>query len=139
MSGKTGADPRFDRLFRDMPPSYRPIAEALRATIAAEAPELRRRAKWNNPFWVGASDVLCLQCYPDHVNLGFLRGAELAARHPEIQGTGRAMRHLRIGSVAHARSTRVRRLVRAAVALDRAREVPARRSGRRAAPSKARE
>ncbi|HTW54988.1 MAG TPA: DUF1801 domain-containing protein [Thermoplasmata archaeon] len=119
----------LDPLFRELPESYRAIAVALRAAVRAAAPTLAERVKWNNPFWVGASDVVCLQCYPDHVNLGFLRGAELARAHPELEGTGRAMRHLRVASVADARSERVRRLIRAAVALDRTARPRAARPG----------
>ena len=107
-----------DRLFGELPRAYASVAAALRKTIREEAPTLREAVKWNNPFWVGRRDVLCLQCYPDHVNLGVLRGAELAAEFPELEGTGKGMRHVKIATVACAGSGPLRRLVRAAVALD---------------------
>ena len=108
----------FDRLFRELPRSYAAIARALRDSIRAEAPKLRESVKWNNPFWEGSRAVLCLQCFPDHVNLAFLKGAELAPSFPESEGTGKAMRHVKVPSVRMARSDRVRRLIRAAVVLD---------------------
>ncbi len=107
-----------DRLFRGLPRSYAGIAAALRATIRSEAPHLVETVKWNNPFWTGRGGVLALQCFPDHANLAFLRGAELAATHPEVVGTGRAMRHVKVPTVTEARSKRVRELIRAAVELD---------------------
>jgi hypothetical protein len=109
----------MDRFYAELPARYRAVARALRAAIRAEAPDLRETIKWNNPFWVGRADVLCLQCFPDHVNLGFLRGAELADRFPSVEGSGRRMRHLKVPDRATARSPRVRRMVRAAAALDR--------------------
>ncbi len=107
-----------DALYRDLPDSYRAVAEALRETVQDAAPRLRETVKWNNPFWVGRKDVLCLQCFPDHVNLGVLRGAGLARRFPRLEGTGKGMRHLKVRSVSEARSPAVRNLVRAAVKAD---------------------
>jgi hypothetical protein len=119
MSGTRSVDPRVEGIYRDLPPEYASIARALRATIRSVAPSLTEVVKWNNPFWVGRKDVLCLQCFPDHVNLGVMQGAGLADRFPEIEGTGKAMRHVKVESVGQARSATVRRIVRAAVALDR--------------------
>jgi hypothetical protein len=108
-----------DALFRTLPPAYAGVARELRATIRAEAPSLTEVVRWNNPFWVGRAPVLCLQCFPDHVNLGVMRGAELAAEFPEIEGTGKSMRHVKIPTVDRARSTTVKRIIRAAARLDR--------------------
>ena len=111
------ADPRVDKLFRTLPRSYAATAHALRAVVRAEAPALRETVKWNNPFWVGRADVLCLQCYDDHVNLGVLRGAELAATFPQLEGSGRSMRHVKVATPAAARSPSVASIVRAAARL----------------------
>jgi hypothetical protein len=119
-SAGPGAPAAVDALFASLPEAYRPIAEALRASIRAAGPHLLEAVKWNNPFWVGDGDVLCLQCYDDHVNLGVMRGAELAPRFSRIEGTGRAMRHVKVATPAEARSGEVTRIVRAAIALDRA-------------------
>lgn len=121
----------FDQLFRELPASYRAVAVSLRATIRGLGPGLVERVKWNNPFWIGNDDVLCLQCFPDHVNLGFLRGADLAAAHPEIRGTGKSMRHFPVRTLAEARSSLVKTLVRAAIELDRSSTARARPPGRK--------
>jgi hypothetical protein len=117
---RTSADGAGDAALRKLPRSYSRIAAALSEVIRSEAPGLKEAVKWGNPFWIGHRDVLCLQCYPDHVNLGLLRGADLAGSHPEVEGTGKSMRHVKVPTVAVARSAAIRRLVRAAAALDRA-------------------
>ncbi len=120
MGARGSSQAEVDELFRRLPASYARVAAELRHTIRGCAPALTETVKWNNPFWVGRAPVVCLQCYPDHVNLGFLRGAELARVHPELEGTGKAMRHLKVTTVAGARSLRLKRLVRDAVRLDAA-------------------
>ncbi len=120
-------DPKeFDRLFEELPASYREIATDLRDAIRAEAPGLREAIKWNSPFWIGEKDILCLQCYDDHVNLGLLQGADLADAFPEIEGTGRRMRHVKVRDRPSARSPSLRRLIRAAVEHDRRSAAPRR-------------
>lgn len=109
----------FAALFTGLPVGYRATAVALRDAIRAVAPDLRESIKWNSPFWSGRADVFCLQCYDDHVNLGVMQGAELARRFPRIEGTGRSMRHVKVASVAEARSPEVGRVLRAAVEHDR--------------------
>ena len=118
MSPRRPSRAEVDALFRTLPAAYAGVARGLRATIREEAPGLTEVVKWNNPFWIGRGPVLCLQCFPDHVNLGVMRGAELAAQFPEIEGTGKAMRHVKILSEDRARSATVKKIVRAAVRLD---------------------
>jgi len=86
---------------------------------------------WGNPVWSARGRVLCLQIYDDHVNLGLWRGAELAARFPEIEGTGKSLRHVKVPTPAVARAPALAAIVRAAVALDRAGSVAARSTARR--------
>lgn len=82
---------RVDALFHGLPSGYGSIARVLRRTVRSVAPSLQGRVKLNNPFWMGAQDVLCLQCFPDHLNLGVLRGAELTTQYPRLEGTGNSM------------------------------------------------
>jgi hypothetical protein len=133
MPGSPPRDPEVDRVLGELAPTTRTIAVRLRAAIRARAPELTERLKWGNPVWVGRGDVLCLMLYDDHVNLGLFQGAALAPRHPEIEGTGRSLRHLKVRSAAEATRPIVGRVIREAVALDRRREPgrPRSRSSRR--------
>jgi hypothetical protein len=111
-------DPKFEKLFGELPESYAATARALRAAIRTTAPHLVESVRWNNPFWTGRNPVFCLQCYPDHVNFGVMRGAELASAYPRIEGTGKSMRHVEVANAKDARSPELARIIRAAVELD---------------------
>jgi hypothetical protein len=112
-------DPGIDAILEALPADLAPIARELRGTIASLAPQLEECVKWNSPMWKGHEFVLNLMVYPDHLNLGLWRGAELSKSFPEIEGTGKSLRHVRLESVAQVRSLGIRRILRAAVALDR--------------------
>jgi hypothetical protein len=112
-------DPKVDALIRDLDPSVRPIADGLRGLVRRTAPELRESVKWGVPVWTGQKNVVCLMIYPDHVNLGFFQGAKLGQKHKEIEGTGKALRHVKVKTVAAARQPVLARLIREAVTLDR--------------------
>ncbi len=117
------------RVIAEAPPALRSISARLREVIREEAPSVREAVKWGAPTWSGRRLALCLMIYPNHVNLGFFQGARLADRFPEIVGTGRALRHARIPSLEVAGSETVRRMVRAAMDLDREEPGPAPRRG----------
>ena len=121
MAPSPTTDPQVDAILRGLPPDLREIAGILRRMVTRNAPALRECVKWNNPFWVGAENAICLMVYPDHVNLGFFRGAELAKRHPEVEGTGKSLRHVKVPDAAFARRPVLAQIVRDAAALDRSR------------------
>jgi hypothetical protein len=112
-------DPRVDALFRDLDPSLKPLATKLRLLVRRAAPELRESVKWGAPVWVGRQNTICLMLYPDHVNLGFFQGALLSKTHPEVEGTGKALRHVKVRSMGDVGRPTLTRLIREAVELDR--------------------
>ena len=112
-------DPAIDAIVAGLPREMGSIARELRKAIRSAAPELEECVKWNAPNWRGRALVLCLMVYPDHLNLGLWRGAELASSFPMVEGTGKSLRHVKVKSLAQARSAGIRALVLAAVELDR--------------------
>jgi hypothetical protein len=61
------------------------------------------------------SEGFChVAAYPDHVNLGFNRGAGLADPDRLLAGTGKRIRHIRIDSAADLQRPAVHRLIVAA-------------------------
>jgi hypothetical protein len=113
---------KVEELLDAVPGALRPVSNALRRSIREIAPELTEDVKWGSPVWLGPKSrkiVVNLQVYDDHVNLGFWRGAELASAHPRIEGTGKSLRHIKIGSPDDASSVPVKKAIRAAVRLDR--------------------
>ncbi|MCI4360392.1 MAG: DUF1801 domain-containing protein [Thermoplasmata archaeon] len=113
-------DPKVDVLLEGARGEVRPIAVALRRLVRTHAPELREATKWGNPVWIGRRVAVCLMVYDRHVNLGLFQGAALAARFPEIEGTGKNLRHVKVPDLASARRPVLARILRAAVALDAA-------------------
>ena len=113
-------DPSVDATIRALPKEVRKVVRALRSLVRSAAPDLRETLRWGNPSYVGRRDVITLMLFDHHVNLGFFRGAELAPRFAEIEGTGKNLRHVKVPDVASAGRPVLRRIVRAAVALDRA-------------------
>jgi hypothetical protein len=51
----------------------------------------------------------------DYVNLGFFHGAAIAEGNPELEGTGKDMRHIKIQDRETARSALVERVLREAM------------------------
>jgi hypothetical protein len=109
---------RVEAVLRALDPERRAVADALRAAIRAAGPDLAEDVKWNSPVWSGRNLVFCLMVYDRHINLGFWHGAELAANHPAIVGTGKSLRHIRIPTPKDATTAPVRAALRAAVRLD---------------------
>jgi hypothetical protein len=96
------------------------IASELRGVIRRVAPALLETMKWGNPCYVGRENVCYLAAYAGRVNLGFFRGAELAARPGLLEGTGKGLRHVKVRDAKRARDPSIRAIVREAVALDAA-------------------
>jgi hypothetical protein len=117
-TSRSRRDPEVTVILAELPRTLAPIGRELRKVVAAVAPKLEECVKWNAPNWRGRELVLCLMVYPDHLNLGVWRGAELAASFPMIEGTGKSLRHIKVQSVVQARSPEVRKVILAAVALD---------------------
>lgn len=112
-------DPAIDSIIAELPRDMGKIAKAVRSVIWETAPGLEECVKWNAPNWKGNSLVLCLMVYPDHLNLGFWRGADLAASSKLVEGTGKSLRHVKLKDAELAQSSGLKRLIRDAVALDR--------------------
>ena len=111
--------PGADALLQDLSDGPRRVGLALRRLVHEAAPELRETVKWRNPVWVGRSNVVCLMLYPTKVNLGFFQGALLRPLWPELEGTGKGMRHVKVSTVEAATAPRLAPLIRDAVRLDR--------------------
>jgi hypothetical protein len=118
MRASSPSDSGVDRLLDELPEELRAIAGALRRLVQKHAPELEECVKWNNPFWVGKKSVACLMLYPDHINLGFFRGAQLSRKYGELEGTGKGLRHVKIRTLREVRNPTLPHLIRDAVRLD---------------------
>ena len=112
--------------FRDVlaaaAPGLRPVCRALRRLIAAEHPgfvEVVWRRQRIASFGVGPHKMSEHYAYigvqNSHVNLGFYHGASLEDPAGLLEGAGRRLRHVKVGSVAQARTAPLAALVRRAI------------------------
>jgi len=107
-----------DEFIDRMPPEQPGIARSLRAIVRQTAPDLSETIKWGYPCYLGKGNVCSIIPYRDHVNLAFFRGAELDDPDGLLEGTGKAMRHVKVCSVGDSRERALAALVRAASLLE---------------------
>jgi len=82
--------------FDTLRPDQQDLARLLRDLVQASAPELVSSVKWGNlMFTHEGTHAVAIVMHKDHANLQFFNGAALAERFPELEGTGRGVRHLR--------------------------------------------
>lgn len=81
---------------------------------------LEERVKWSQPWYEGRGNVAYLSDRADYTTLGFCEGASLADPSGLLEGTGKAMRHVKVWNDATVRSADLQQLVDAALAFDAA-------------------
>jgi hypothetical protein len=98
------------------------LALALREIILEEAPDASESIYqvYTVAVWFGFSgkmkDMFCyITANAGHVNLGFPRGASLPDPNGVLQGTGKAMRHIKFANHGEVERPFVRRYIRAAM------------------------
>lgn len=104
----------------DPPASIDEVERAVRATVRAAAPRLRTVVKWAHPWLAGQDLVVAVGSYSRHVGVEFWRGTSLPDPTKLLEGTGKNLRHVKIRTLAEARSPALRALVAAAARLDEA-------------------
>lgn len=57
-----------------------------------------------------------VNAFKDHVNVGFFRGAEIADPHGLLEGTGKFMRHVKLGPGHEVNATALTKLIETAYA-----------------------
>lgn len=110
-----------DDYFEKQKGAVRQIALALRDHINLLAPELTCALAWNFPCWSGQQRILSVIAHKGRCNLQLFYGAQLAELFPaRIEGTGKALRHVKIRSVSDI-DDELDQIILAAVDLDQRR------------------
>ena len=111
----------WDDVFGSCEPEVRVISEALRAVIVDDMPdaiEVPRKGDRAVSFGVGEKKMseshVYLQPQKGRVNLGFWHGTSVPDPEGLLEGTGKALRHVKVTDEAMARSRAIRALVAAA-------------------------
>jgi len=82
--------------FDTLRPEQKDLARRLRELVLAASPELASSVKWGNlMFTHEGTHAVAIVMHKDHGNLQVFNGAMLVDRFPELEGTGRGVRHLR--------------------------------------------
>ena len=76
-------------------PEHHDIIVELDSVIRKAAPDLVVSLKWQNPTYHSKRNACALLNHKDYVNLQVWRGAELEDPKDLLQGTGKAMRHIK--------------------------------------------
>ncbi|HTT14511.1 MAG TPA: DUF1801 domain-containing protein [Thermoplasmata archaeon] len=95
------------------------LEREVHAVIRCAGPRLRRVTKWANRWYADRDLVVVAGRFAHHVGIEFWRGSSLADPDHLLEGTGKNLRHVKIRTLAEARSPKLMRLLRRAVALDR--------------------
>lgn len=111
-------DPRVDAWLRGQPKGLRDLCEASRTTLGEALPKARETIKWGYPTWVGQGNIVAVAPHGQHVNLQFYRGASLPDPAGALEGTGKALRHVKLHFVKDLKTPAVKGLLRAAWRLD---------------------
>lgn len=78
-------------------PQQREMARAVHGTVLAAQPSFSPTVKWGNLVYMhSGSNLLALMPHKSHLNLQVFNGAALAQRFPQLEGTGKGLRHLKL-------------------------------------------
>ncbi|HEV7913460.1 MAG TPA: DUF1801 domain-containing protein [Albitalea sp.] len=104
--------------FDNLRPEQKDMARWLRELIVATSPELASSVKWGNlMFTHEGTHAVAIVMHRDHANMQVFNGAALIDRFPELEGSGRGVRHLRFRYRYPVDEELVREVVRACVEL----------------------
>lgn len=104
--------------FDTLRPEQKDLARRLRELVTSAAPELQSSVKWGNlMFTHEGTHAVAIVMHKDHANLQIFNGAALVDRFPELEGTGRGVRHLRFRYRYPVDEDLVRQVVQACVEL----------------------
>ncbi len=86
----------IENWFDTLRPEQQDMARLLRDLVHRTQPGLVGSVKWGNlMFTHEGSHAVAIAVHKDHANLQVFNGAVLAERFPDLEGSGRGVRHLR--------------------------------------------
>jgi uncharacterized protein YdhG (YjbR/CyaY superfamily) len=102
--------------FDTLRPEQQDLARILRDLVQGAAAELVPSVMWGNlMFTYQGTHAVAIVMHKDHANLQVFNGAALLDQFPELEGTGRGMRHVRFRYRYPVDEELVRELVHACV------------------------
>lgn len=105
--------------FRSLSGWNRDVCEDPHKLILECAPDLETGIKWSRPVYQQNEMVCYLQAHSHHVRFGFWRGAELDDPEGFLEGSGKSMRHVKIGRDQESPARALQKVLLEAIDLDR--------------------
>ena len=94
---------------------HRPLIERLARIVENAAPEAEGTIKWGMPVYSTGRNVVYLEARSrEYVSLGFFRGADLDDPEGLLEGSGSALRYIRVSAPEQIPEEAIRQLVRQA-------------------------
>ena len=90
------ANPRVTEYVREQEGVANQLAEEVRALILDVVPDAVEEFKWSQPCYSTTRPICYFKVARKHVTLGFNEGASLQDSDGLLEGTGKAMRHVKI-------------------------------------------
>ena len=103
--------------FESIEPPMQAIALALRDRIEVLGSGLSCKLAWGFPTWSGNERVFSIIAHAGHCNLQLWYGAQLSRLTARIEGTGKALRHVKVRSLAEIDAD-LDSVIKEAIALD---------------------
>jgi hypothetical protein len=106
---------KVDAKLEDFTPEHAELAARLREMIHEQISEAAEDVKWGQPtFIVDGTKLFYLADAKDHIKFGLFFGADLPDPQGIVEGTGKKMRHVKIGGVDDLDEAAINELIRAA-------------------------
>src|SRR6188508_2453852 len=108
-------DPAIEAWLREHPGELGAIAQRWFEVMRACGDDVRELLHDGHPTaCVGDAAFAYVNAFKAHVNVGFFRGAEIADSEGLLEGTGRFMRHVKLGPESDVDATALMRLIETA-------------------------
>lgn len=117
-------DPKIASFFKKLSGNKLEVALALRDIFKTYCPPLSESIKWNNlTFSLDKDHLVFVYAYKTtaYVNLGFLKATELKDKENLFEGTGVAMRHIKIQKVTDIPEKQIRKWIQESISISKKR------------------
>jgi hypothetical protein len=80
-----------------LPEAQRATARELQAAVLRAEPRLAQTVKWGNlVFMHHGANAIAIVAHRTHASLQFFNGHVLAVQYPQLEGSGKGLRHLKV-------------------------------------------
>jgi hypothetical protein len=110
----------LEKILENHAPVVRSLVDSLQRIVKGAAPNLSEEVKtgWGNIVYKQNGVVCAISPHRQHVNLYFYKGASLSDSEGLLEGTGKALRHVKIFKPEDIREEALTQLIQEAVRLD---------------------